>query len=110
MKPSSRRMRAISTFSLEDGTSTFASLARTPLRIRVSISGMGSVMFIGSLLPRSPAGLDHARDVALERQLAEADAAHLEFPQEGPRAAALAAAVVAAHGELRRALGLGNHP
>src|SRR5882724_999393 len=39
-------MRAISTFSLEAGTSTFWWRARIALRIRVSISATGSVKFI----------------------------------------------------------------
>src|SRR5262245_33975913 len=98
-------MRAISSFSFEVGTSTRSSRARTPFRIRVIMSAMGSVMFIGLPLP---ARLDHAGDVAGQRQLAEADAAHLELPDVGPGAAAGAAAVVLAHPELRLPLGLGN--
>src|SRR6266702_1424025 len=101
-------MRAISPFSLEAGTSILGSLARTPFRIRVVMSAMGSVMFIGNYLLGLPARLDDARDVARERQLAEADAAHLELPQVRPGAAAGAAAVVLAHPELRLALGLGD--
>src|SRR5262245_10831140 len=103
-------MRAISTFSLEKGMSTLGSLARTPFRIRVTMSAMGSVMFmwLTSPAPALPARLDHARDLPRERQLAETDAAHLELPQIAARAAALAAAVVPADGELRRPLGLGD--
>jgi hypothetical protein len=39
-------MRAISTFSLDEGTSTLGSLARTPFRILLIMSATGSVMFI----------------------------------------------------------------
>src|SRR5262245_40961840 len=98
-------MRAISTLSLDVGTSTLISRARFPFRTRVSMSAMGSYMFIGFPLP---ARLDHAGDVAGQRQLAEADPAHLELPDVGPGAAAGAAPVVLADPELRLPLGLGN--
>src|SRR4030095_3843125 len=98
-------MRAISTFSLEVGTSTRGSRARTPFRIRVISAAMGSVMFIGLPLP---ARLDHAGNVAGQRQLPEADAAHLKLPDVGPRPPAGAAAVVLAHRELGLPPGLGN--
>src|SRR5688572_9262896 len=101
-------MRAISTFSLDEGMSTLGSLARTPLRIRVIMSATGSVMFIASSPALLPARLDHAGNLPGQRQLAEADAAHLELPQIAARPPAAAAAVVLAHGELGRLLGLGN--
>src|SRR5487761_122984 len=44
-----------------------------------------------------PTGLGHAGDFALERESAEADAAHLEFPQERARPAADPAAVADAN-------------
>src|SRR5579872_3884455 len=44
MKPSSFRMRAISVFSLEAGTSTFGWRAWIALRTRVSMSAMGSLV------------------------------------------------------------------
>src|SRR5215212_5269596 len=56
-----------------------------------------------------PARLADARDHPVERQLAEADAAHPELPQEGSGAAAALAAVLRAHLELRRALALLDH-
>src|SRR5215813_6734258 len=99
-------MRAISTFSLDEGMSTLFSLARTPFRIRDSMSATGSVMFIASSPALLPARLDHAGDVPGQRQLAEADAAHLELSQITARAAAAAAAVVLADGELGRFPGL----
>src|SRR4029453_14309724 len=98
-------MRAISTFSFEVGTSTRGSRARTPFRIRVIMSAMGSVMFIG--LPLH-APLDNAGDVPGQPQLPEADAAHLELPDVGPRPPARAAAVVLAHRKLGLPPGLGN--
>src|SRR2546428_3982674 len=47
-------MRAISSFSLEAGTSTFWCRARIALRIRVSMSATGSVNFIALLLLSHP--------------------------------------------------------
>src|SRR5690349_5053702 len=44
MKPSSFRMRAISVFSLEAGTSTLGWRAWIALRTRVSMSAMGSLV------------------------------------------------------------------
>src|ERR1700733_11383651 len=54
MYPSSLRMRAISSFSLEAGTSTFWCRALTALRMRVSMSATGSVNLIALLLLRRP--------------------------------------------------------
>src|SRR5207249_2323149 len=53
-----------------------------------------------------PARLRDARHLALEGELAEAQAAHLELADEGARAPAQLAAVVAARLELRRPLRL----
>src|SRR5688572_10446847 len=64
-----------------------------PLRMRVRKSAMGSVMLMRAALP---ARLGHARDVALVRELAQADAAEPELLVDGARAAALAAARVPA--------------
>src|SRR6266571_4868571 len=47
-----------------------------------------------------PTGLAHAGDLPTERELAETDAAQLEFAQRAAAAAAALAAVVAAHPEL----------
>src|SRR5262245_19168273 len=102
-------MRAISALSFDAGTSTRGSLARTPFRIRVIMSATGSVMFMSftskALLP---ARLDDARDLARERQLTEADAAHLELAEVAAGPPAPAAAGVLADRELRLPLGLGN--
>src|SRR3989442_10619360 len=102
-------MRAISPFSLEAGTSILAALPgprsgsgwSCPRWDRSCSWGITSRLGL-------PARLDDAGDVARERQLAEADAAHLELPQVRPGAAAGAAAVVLAHPELRLAIGLGD--
>ena len=57
----------------------------------------------------SPAGLDDARDLARQRQLAETDAAHTEVAQERARPATPVTAVVPAHLELRSPLPLLDH-
>src|SRR5690606_1226381 len=72
-------------------------------RMRVSMSATGSVMLMRRRL--SPAGLAHAGDRSLQRELTETDAAQTELPKEGaapatPRTAADHPAL-----ELRRALG-----
>src|ERR1041384_5424416 len=99
-------MRAISSFSFDAGMSTRECLAAIALRIRVSMSAIGSVItqtpktgvgcwVLGAgakpsgqhLEPKTqnpsllPARLDDARNLPLERQLAEADAAQLELAQ-----------------------------
>src|SRR5512136_1662590 len=74
-------------------------LAFTALRIRVSRSdseSMGS-----SFLRRSPGRLRHARDLALEGELAEAQAAEVELPVISPRTPADPAAVADPDGVLR---------
>src|SRR5579864_9122395 len=85
-------MRAISAFSLEAGTSTFGWRAWIALRTRVSMSAMGSVVIV-LLLRLLPARFDHARNLAIERELPEAQAANAEFPQKRPRTAAAPATV-----------------
>src|SRR3954469_21997502 len=98
MYPCSVRMRAISVLSFEAGMSTVVCDAWIPLRIRVRKSAMGSV--IDMLLP---AALRHAGDIAVVRELAQADAAHTELAEHRTRAAAAAAAGVLARLELRTA-------
>ena len=48
MKPSALRIRAISRLVREAGTTTSVWRARDALRIRVSMSAIGSEMFIGT--------------------------------------------------------------
>src|SRR5690349_7446746 len=62
------------------------------LRTRVRKSATGSVIDIRRL----PAALGHARDVAVVRELAQADPAQAELAVDGARAAAAAATRVLA--------------
>src|SRR3954451_14665423 len=105
MKPSSLRIRAISRFVLDAGTTTSVWRARDALRMRVSMSAIGSETFIGLL----PAGLRHARQFAEECALAEADAAQREPAHVRTRPTAHGAAVIPPHLELRRPLRLRDH-
>src|SRR3954451_2172901 len=93
-------MRAISVFSLDAGISTVVCDAWMPLRIRVRKSAMGSVIDIRRYLP---AALRHAGDVAVVRELAQADATHAELAEHRARAPAAATAGVLARLELRTA-------
>src|SRR3990170_3421868 len=105
MKPSSLRMRAISRLVRDAGTTTSVWRARDALRTRVSMSAIGSEMFIGPL----PARLGDARQLAQERALPEADAAEREPPDKGSGPAAHGAAVVALDLVLGGPLCLGDH-
>src|SRR5512135_933421 len=119
MYPSFWRMRAISTFSFDAGMSTRGRLAPTALRIRVSMSAIGSVIArepcrspgwsacanssgCGRSDSRSPTALDDPGDVPLERQLAEAQPAQRELADVAAGAAAQPAAVPQADLVLRR--------
>src|SRR5579872_1652862 len=102
-------MRAMSAFSRDAGMSTRVCLAVTALRIRASMSAIGSVMsalssfqLSASRLSALPAALGDARDVAFERELAEAQAAQRELAHVRARAAAEAAAVAQPDLVLRR--------
>src|ERR1700730_10740181 len=75
------------------GKSTRVCFAVTALRIRVSMSAIGSV--ISDSL--SPAALRHPCHIALERELAKAQAAQPELPHVGARTAAQVAAVAQAY-------------
>src|SRR5438093_12006546 len=97
-------MRAISSFSFDDGISTRSCSALLALRIRVSMSATGSVS-ISFLLPGA---LRHAGDHALVGELAQADPAEPELLEDCARAAALVAAAVVARLELLRPCRLGD--
>src|SRR3984893_16256905 len=86
IKPSSFSTRAISILSLDAGNSTRACRALAALRMRVSMSEMGSVCIL-------PTRLDHAGNLAAQRVTAETDAAHLELANVAARPPADAAAV-----------------
>src|SRR3954453_18174252 len=104
MKPSSLRMRAISRFVRDAGTTTSVWRAREAFRTRVSMSAMGSEMFIGLL----PARFRDAGQLAEQGALPEADPAQGEPAHVGARAPANETARVAANLELRLALRLGD--
>src|SRR5215510_2282779 len=104
----------IASLTPDAGTSTVACLASCPLRMRVNRSAMGSVMLMSLRSPygggrRSPAGLDHSRQLAVQGQVAEADATQTELAQEATRTPAALTAVVLPYPELRLSPRLG-HP
>src|SRR3954453_15208686 len=104
MKPSSLRMRAISRFVREAGTTTSVGRARYALRTRVTMSAIGSETFMVL-----PARLRDAGQLADERALAEADAAQREPAHVRTRASADGAPVVRLDRERRRSLRLRDH-
>src|SRR6059058_1123888 len=83
----------MSTFILELGMVACSCSALLALRMRVSMSAIGSVSTVSLL----PARLRHAGNRALVRQLAEADPAEAELAEDRARAAAPVAARVVAH-------------
>src|SRR3954451_11020048 len=93
-------MRASSAFIFECGITTSSWPACNPLRMRVRKSAIGSVIDIALDLP---ARLLDARDQALMRDLAQADAAQAELAVVRARATAALAAVVVARRIPRRA-------
>src|SRR6478672_2442519 len=93
-------MRAISSFSLEVGISVVSCIALLALRMRVSMSAIGSVCIL------LPARFGHAGDLALVREIAQTDPAEAELLVDGTRAAAPVAARVLPHLVARFALGL----
>src|SRR5450759_845310 len=105
MKPSSTRIRAICRLVLEAGTTTSACRARDALRMRVSMSAIGSETIIVYL----PARLGDAGQLAEERPLTEADAAQTEAPHVRARATTNEATMVGLNLVLRRPLRLGDH-
>src|SRR5580658_3636393 len=98
MNPSPLRTPARCSLRFEWGISARSWRASAALRIRVSISAIGSVI-IGIPLD-SPARLDHARDLAPEREHAQAHTAKLELPVVAASAAADLAAAAVTHREL----------
>src|SRR5262245_15754470 len=103
MKPSSLRILAMASLVREAGTSTSSCRAWLALRMRVSMSAMGSEMFMGL-----PARLGHARQLAQQGPLPEADAAQREPAHIATRPTAHGAPVVAPDVEALLALGLGD--
>src|SRR5579883_87258 len=93
MKPSSSSTRASATLSLVAGISTSGRSISLALRMRVSMSAIGSVIMAVSSLSRLPGCLADARDHPVARKLTETNpaAAELAVHRSGP-AADLAAA------------------
>src|SRR4029079_16784023 len=81
--------------SFEDGIGTSSWNATLALRMRVSMSAIGSVI-VTARTPRSPGALRHAGDLTRVRHLAQAKAAQPEVAVHRPRATATAARRVAA--------------
>src|SRR5579863_10279923 len=96
MKPSRSKMAARDSLSLEPGIRTVSNMAEFALRIRVSMSAMGSVIVMVDL----PARLCDARDLAGVHHHAQADTAQPELAVDGLRPATPLAARIAAHLEL----------
>src|SRR5688500_17417125 len=92
-------MAARASFCFEAGMRTVSCMATLALRMRVSMSAMGSVIVIAS-----PARLGHAGNLAGVDQLSQADAAEPELAVHRLRATATAAPCVGAHLELGLAL------
>src|SRR5579872_2706675 len=100
MNPSALRIFTISIFIRDAGITTESCRAIMALRIRVSMSAIGSVMTPTPVT--SPARLDDAGNLAPMGQRAQADPAEPELPEHRPRPAAVPAAAVSAHLELWR--------
>src|SRR5687767_837596 len=129
MKPSSRRTCAMATFMRDEGISTRGWCARDALRMRVSISAMGSVSTsppnIGGVLEvwihhfsntnvlsryanhvLLPARLRDARNLPAKGELPETDPAEGELANECARPTTAPAPVVLLGRKLRRSQGL----
>src|SRR3954447_24330658 len=100
MKPSDFRTFATAYLRVECGISTRSWRARAPLRMRESMSEMGSVIM------GSPARLDHAGDFAAKGVEPQANAAQLELAVVRTPTTADLAAVDVAHLELGRSIEL----
>src|SRR5579862_2376909 len=86
----------MSTFILELGIVAWSCSALLALRMRVSMSAIGSVSTVSLL----PARLRHAGNRALMGELAQADPAEAELAEDRARPAAPVAARVVPHLEL----------
>src|SRR5215217_2913347 len=89
-------MRARATFCLDDGMLTCSCIATLALRMRVSMSAIGSVIVIGVALP-SPARLRDAGDLTGVGHLTQANAAQPERAIHAARPAAPTTPRVRAH-------------
>src|SRR5689334_13778085 len=82
-------------FTFDAGTFTLTFSVACALRMRVSMSAMGSLMLMFSLLP---ARLDHAGDLAAHRDLADLVAREAEFAECAAGTSRDGAAVAQPHG------------
>src|SRR5437762_9145148 len=123
MKPSLRSTSAIESFIFDAGMFTYSCFAVTALRIRVSMSAIGSVMFKACVSsfsrahplqvlsgrtairdPALPARLLHSGQLSAKRHLPVADPAQREITDVRPRPSAQLAAVLRPHTVLRLAV------
>src|SRR6266487_812282 len=123
MKPSLRSTSAIETFIFDAGMFTYSCFAVTALRMRVSMSAIGSVMFKGcvSLFSRAhplqvlsgmtaicdpalPTRFLHSGQLSTKRHLPEADPAQREIADVRSRPSAYLAPVLRPHTVLRLAV------
>src|SRR5688572_27415565 len=106
------------TFSLEAGITVSVCPTIWALRMRISMSAIGSLMLIDLSLPSSlpsslpaslPACLDHAGHLALQGEVAQLVAAEAELAVHAARPAGQCAAVAQSHrrGVARQLLQLG---
>src|ERR1700677_758634 len=98
MKPSFWRTFAKLSFNFELGIFTLSNIAAFALRMRVSMSAMGSVIVIAVLLPTC---LRHARDLTGVHHHAQTDPAQAELAVDRAWTTAALAARVRAGRELR---------
>src|ERR1700682_3486408 len=82
-------------FTFDAGTRTLTFSVACALRMRVSMSAMGSLMLMYRLLR---ARLDHSGNLAAHRDLADLVAPEAELAERAPRAPGHRAAVAQAHG------------
>src|SRR5437763_4916235 len=94
----------MATLMRENGISQLGCRAREALRMRVSMSAIGSLIVM-----RLPARFGHARDLTGEGQLPKADATQRKAADECARPSAQSAAIMRLHFEARRAIRLGDH-
>ncbi len=98
--PRARGCSATASFSFDDGIATSSWNAMFALRMRVSMSAIGSVI-VTARPPPSPRALRHAGNLTRVRHLPQAETAQPEVAVHRARATATPAARVAAHLELR---------
>src|SRR5487761_2458874 len=98
MNPSRSRILARFSFNFELGILTLSNMAAFALRMRVSMSAMGSVIVIAVLLPTC---LRHAGDLAGVDHLPQADPAQTELAVHRARTSAALATGIGPRRELR---------